>query len=1239
MKGGRLFLTRLTQNRQGNIHCRDTNKIHNSLSIVSLNAVGCLMSNHHERLACCERSSLLCRPSVRPQILTKGGRSFEKESVSAIYKPQTTKMHGKSKDDSVHGKKYRKPSSPLGLKATDTAPIEDTPLSIPHHRVAISKPPSLDLKQLFEIGFNNSDLQQLSLNECQFLQNSLGTAESLKSAPSGVQPSESILGPKQNLKADLRSDCLSLGEKSTHFVSVGSDPNFDPIKTIEMIGGSRPWVDPSKSTQSPPSDQPGDVCKALPPDEIEEDTLPEEDILEGSCKDPTPMEGEATSVESFPHSSDVSALANGSNSRCPGVRSLWHLLLAVVILALMLVPTYNSDCSLTIYSEHDIALSAVFANLTCLPVYPTYRPESVSVFFQLHHQQNHSSEHLGSTDAPSKTPSFSKAMKRFPHLDLPVCDLDSEESSEMPVCFLTEALELPLCPAAPATKSEYNDTQTHFHKGFAWSNYSHTKPIVPTAQFVENSKPCDANLEKESVVWLAQYEHKSIPEMDIPYANVLLVLTDFLVVFYTSSLRGKFKGLRGITTSRTTSHSLSSKSMESADFSTEKPLQEDCFSSADTELDPRSVVSPSADSSLPCPTTEQQNSQLPCAGTKTTKEQVVCENYDALDMDSGCCTTPSTSLPFNPSEDATRSFSDDLTNYPLDDYSSRQMHDSNTTHSGIPVSPVVSVATLEAALTEDTSITLPNTCTESFGGKDDELIGPSRTRWSSESTSDLASESSSSWLDSSEERLSLTDPLPKSPDHTREHTDGGGSGSGSGCGTSSGGVSGGGGSGGGAGAGGGGAGGGGAGGQGAGGSGDDGRDGRGNRDRREDRDNDGVTDKEQPSPKAPKKVQQEPPDDQQSPESGYKTKPSSTSTSAPTLDCAKPSTAPRTSGSSHSQSVVAHQLLPPCQEHVSDSMSTQGADSAPKRESPTPIPPTLDSELQVHSLVCGHSPEDSQIELRKGSECEKGESGGGSIKSDVTESSPHEQIAIGESLLQNGVSEVVSSHLQPRLELADNHQPQLEPTGESPATIELDTQPHQIPPHLKLPTASVVFEIPNEERFSAVSDDSNTSQGLDHPPRQHHSPPHPFPSFCPRQDVPVLPQAILPEHSDQELPPMEESQDHGGASVMVCPRQNLAGSFPVANEECRLETQEHERPSYWNLIDGVCLVLEIPGDNHVPPETQDDDQSEGENHPPRRHHNPPPFPNSYPPEEVPLPMPDPNPPAAQVCGGMHAVLC
>ena len=99
--------------------------------------------------------------------------------------------------------------------------------------------------------------------------------------------------------------------------------------------------------------------------------------------------------------------------------------------------------------------------------------------------------------------------------------------------------------------------------------------------------------------------------------------------------------------------------------------------------------------------------------------------------------------------------------------------------------------------------------------------------------------------------------------------------------------------------------------------------------------------------------------------------------------------------------------------------------------------------------------------------------------------------------------------------------------------------------------------------------------------------------------------------------PMPEME---GKLVMMCPCPDIMGDPPVKNGECRLETQEHEKPSYWKVIDRVSLVLETPGDDHIPPEFHDRDQREV--HPPRCHHNPPPFLNTYPPEEfeVLLPM-------------------
>ena len=124
-----------------------------------------------------------------------------------------------------------------------------------------------------------------------------------------------------------------------------------------------------------------------------------------------------------------------------------------------------------------------------------------------------------------------------------------------------------------------------------------------------------------------------------------------------------------------------------------------------------------------------------------------------------------------------------------------------------------------------------------------------------------------------------------------------------------------------------------------------------------------------------------------------------------------------------------------------------------------------------------------------------------------------------------------------------------------------------------------------------------------------------------------------------ETSPHPHPEEIEEKSVMVCPCPDLVGDLPVTNGECELETQEHEMPFYWKLVDGLSLVLETPSDDHVSPVSNDSDASQGQDCPPRRRHSPPPFLNSYPYKDVPLLMParSPSPTAAQVCGGCRCM--
>ena len=1078
----------------------------------------------------------------------------------------------KSKDNDDVDVEHRHDPATVS-KATKRSPLGNEDRSIPVYHAAISKPFVRDLKQSLMTdvrrSFNNADpdqLQQLSFNELQ----SLTVAISLESTPGGKK---SIPDLKPDLKDYFRGrqrqyiNCLPLGGKQP---PTDSDPKFasSAVTVSDKPSDPLPWPDPTKS---PPVDQLGGVWKGLPPAIAQEGSVSwEEDTTKDSCEGRTPTGGEAEDAGNdaqkssscsqdrecspSPDSSDTSVklslnnFDDDANSQGQGVlpiifgslssraRSLWSLLLRVVFL-LLLVPsmTCNSNHSLAVYSSHDLVLSTV-SDLSCLPVCPTHQLNySISFLIQLH--MKHKEKLPDSTETLAKSSSLTRCLKQFPSLNLPVCALNSE-STEMATCLLTEIPKVPLCSTPPSvpTKSSHTDIQTDVQeeiKEFTWGNFSETKAIVPTAQSVERN----IHSGKDSLLWHTQY-YEAYPEMEMQCANGSYILTVFLPILCMSSLRSKPKRHTTVATSQQNKHrSLSARSRRliSADLPPDKPPQGSGYSSAESEVEPDSR-------SVACDPGEE----VRIAHSKPDAGPV----RDGVTPDAG------------------------------------PVRDCVTPHADPVRDSVTPAATSETAVTEETSALLPPSTSNdviegidylnSYYSKDDDEQDSHhiRKQWSRESSGFVSngSTSSSSLLDPSEERLSLTstDPISKTPDHTQEQTDGGGGGSGSGSGTSCAGASGGG-NGNRNGAGGDGGGGGDSGsghGQGAGGSGDDG--GRDDRDRlRRDGNLHPPADDENPRPKTPEKVKVEnshPPDDQQSPDSGYKTKPSSTSS---TLDRTKPSSMPKTNCSSHviqtdpktdsqpvthSTAYVPH-LLNPCeaqQTSASESSSTFGLDSALQQDkSSTLTPPT---ELHPHSPIDGKLPQAGQFEPCKGSKCEDGESGG-KLGTDAVEHAAHEQLATEESQQQYGASEVVSSHLQPRLELAE-----------------------------------------------------------DQPPLSN------------SQDVPVPATAASPEHSAQEelRIPTEESWKQNGASEMVCSLLqrplDCAGNDPMSSGGCTLETQGHQKLPYWKLIDGTSLVLETPGDDYFPPETPDDDDpSQGQERPPRRHHNPPPpFLISSPHEEVPV---------------------
>ena len=575
--------------------------------------------------------------------------------------------------------------------------------------------------------------------------------------------------------------------------------------------------------------------------------------------------------------------------------------------------------------------------------------------------------------------------------------------------------------------------------------------------------------------------------------------------------------------------------------------------------DSRTVFCHSTDKRLPRPTTEHHSSGLTFDTGKdnfSPKEGTVYESHDTqgdLGTDRGCSTPPALKLlHFDPGEE--RAINYDRPEYPPVD---------GSTHSKPDTEPVrgcmTSVATSDTALTKepdsrsvvchsiDRSLPHPitehknpydiskdNLTSETFLIKEtstplhDDVIQERIANYRSED--DELSEqnscrmrkqwSSSSLLDLSEERLSLADSLPKTPDHTQEQTDGGGGGSGTSCGGGSGsegraagGVSGGSE--------------GGESGQSTGGSGGDGRD---NRDkRRRERTPDISTDGESKKPTTPdkeKKKKCRPPDDSQTSDSGYKTKAPSTSNSAPTADHIKQGLTPRNNICLYTAG--ASMLVYP-QPHLQPWLELAEDMQQPKFEPVGELPPAasglesqppngVTSVFEVPNKEHQFSPVSTKVDETQAQNCPPRKrhnppppfSNSYPSQEDVPvapragppEHSSQEKlrIPIKESGKQSGRSVMVYIPPHRLLDSAENH-----PMSSGGCTLE--TQGHQKLPYWKLiDGASLVLETPGDDYFPPKTpDDDDPSQGQDRPPRRHHNPPPPFLNFFPHEEVPVAP--------------------------------------------------------------------------------------------------------------------------------------